>query len=122
MSYTAKLLDLAVRCENASPEQQAALLREAHLTVRGLKRYVKDDFKLLLNAQGYTDAALTLIPKDWWLQSLGHGLDGFRCRVETNGPPSASIASGMSGNKASATTGLSVCAAMLRAHAWLQGV
>lgn len=67
---------------------------------------------------GSIDAAMTLMPEGWWLQSLGHCLSGWRCRVETNGPPSYSIGVGFgSSDAAVATAALAVAACFIRAKA-----
>lgn len=52
-------------------------------------------FRRFLDAEAYTDAALMLVPEGgWWVQHIGHCLRGWRCRIETNGPPSVSIGAG----------------------------
>ncbi|MBS87183.1 MAG: hypothetical protein CL858_29550 [Cupriavidus sp.] len=61
------------------------------------------------------DAAMTLVPEGWWVQHVGHCRSGWRCRVETNGPPSISIPTGAM--PVSETPALALTAAALRAIA-----
>ncbi|TXH54333.1 MAG: hypothetical protein E6Q97_11285 [Desulfurellales bacterium] len=63
------------------------------------------------------DAAMTLKPEGWRVQHLGHCLGGWRCRVETNGPPSHSIVVGFPKKEPTATPALALCSAALRALA-----
>lgn len=60
-----ELLALAERCEKAKGEEQYELLCKAHLLVRGLKRYVRDDFARMLDSGAYESAALSLVPEGW---------------------------------------------------------
>ena len=72
-------------------------------------------FGILIDAEAYTDAALMLVPDGWWLQHLGHCIGGFRCRIETNGPPSVSVDAGFNPDKPFSTQALAICEASLRA-------
>lgn len=71
---------------------------------------------------GSIDAAMTLMPEGWWLQSLGHCIGGWRCRVETNGPPSYSIGFGFGAGPPAASAALAVAACFIRAKATIARV
>lgn len=62
------------------------------------------------------DAAMTLVPEGWWIQHLGQLIGGWACRIETNGPPSASL-----GLFFAPTAALTICAAALRSRAAIKG-
>jgi hypothetical protein len=61
------------------------------------------------------DVAMGLVPDNWWVQHIGHCRSGWRCRLETNGPPSISIPIGAM--PCSAIHALALTAAALRAIA-----
>jgi hypothetical protein len=66
---------------------------------------------------GSIDSAMTLISEGWWLQHLGQKIGGWCCRVETNGPPSRSIASGFGRDERPVSAALALTAACLKARA-----
>lgn len=111
------LLSLANECEQAKACDQHDLLRSAFKLVFGGPECIPidhwpgyksprwDRFHLMLNAEAYLNAAITLVPDDYvWIAGLG-----------VDRKPIASVEFGH--QRTAATTALALCAAVLRAMA-----
>lgn len=120
------LLSLAVRVEAAEAREQRALLMEAYETVFGGPECTPinkwpgyssprwDRFHMMLDAEAYESAAMTLVPEGWtW--TLNHLERSTSAHMLSPGPyPTKARA-------VAATPALALAAAALRARANEQG-
>jgi hypothetical protein len=92
---TPKMTDfntLAKECQEAEEYNQADLIWKAGRAVFKDFCSVKGErFTHFIQAGACHDAALLLIPDNWYLQHLGQIVGGWGARIETNGPPTRSL-------------------------------
>jgi hypothetical protein len=114
-TITPSLEELAAKCEQATAEQQAQLLREAfyalfpaYLVEPRRDRSRKSRFIKMIDANAFESAAMMLAPEGWqWrLEARNAKLQAGDLVIAADG----------------ATPALALCAAALRAHAKLSAL
>lgn len=76
----------------------------------------RQQFRRMLDAEAWTSAVEMLKPEGWWVQHLGECIGGWRCRIETNGPPSQSLTAGFSPHEPLPCAALALAIACLKAR------